>query len=150
MKQSTFVIMLVVGALVASLVIYIFILGNSGNFSDGSNKEKPTNLMGQVYTGGVIVPILITLSIMVLTFVVERWLSLRKAQGRGSLATFLKNVQRALSSGDVDAAISACDQQRGSLANIIKAGLERYQSFRQESKGAEADKQMAEVQRAIE
>jgi len=150
MKQSTFVIMLVVGALVASLVIYIFILGNPGNFSDGSNKEKPTNLMGQVYTGGVIVPILITLSIMVVTFVVERWLSLRKAQGRGSLATFLKNVQRSLASGDTDAAIAACDQQRGSMANIIKAGLERYQVLSRESRSLEAEKQMAEVQRAIE
>lgn len=150
MKQSTFVLTLVIGALVSSVVIYMFILGNPGNFSDGANKEKPTNLMGQVYTGGVIVPILITLSIMVVTFVVERALSLRKAQGRGSLATFLKNVQRSLATADLDAAISACDQQRGSMANIIKAGLERYQLLSRESKSLEAEKQMAEVQRAIE
>jgi biopolymer transport protein ExbB len=150
MKQSTFVIVLVVGALAASIVIFMFVLGNPANFSDGAGREKPTNLMGQVYTGGIIVPILITLSIMVITFVVERALSLRKAAGRGSLATFLKNVQRALSGGDIDAAISACDQQRGSLANIIKAGLERYQSFKQEAKGSEAEAQMKEVQRAIE
>jgi biopolymer transport protein ExbB len=150
MKQSTFVVILVVGALAASLVIYLFILGNPGNFSDGANKEKPTNMMGQVYTGGVIVPILITLSIMVVTFVVERWLSLRRAQGRGSLATFLKNVQRSLSTGDTDAAIAACDQQRGSMANIIRAGLERWQVMTRDSKGMEAEKQMAEVQRSIE
>jgi biopolymer transport protein ExbB len=150
MKQSTFVIILVVGALAASICIYMFVLGNPSNFSDGANHEKPTNLMGQVYTGGIIVPILITLSIMVITFVIERWLSLRKAQGRGSLATFLKNVQRNLSSGDVDAAVAACDQQRGSLANIIRAGLERYQAFTRESKSVEAEKQMLEVQRAIE
>jgi biopolymer transport protein ExbB len=150
MKQSTFVVMLVVGALAASLVIYLFILGNPGNFSDGANKEKPTNLMGQVYTGGVIVPILITLSIMVVTFVVERALSLRRAQGRGSLATFLKNVQRSLASGDIDAAITACDQQRGSMANIIRSGLERWQNLSRDTKGMESEKQMAEVQRSIE
>ena len=90
MKQSTFVLVLVIGAMAASIVIYVFVLGNGANFSD-TNHEKPVNLMGQIYTGGVIVPILITLSIMVMTFVVERFLSLRKAQGRGSLATFLKN-----------------------------------------------------------
>ena len=135
MKQSTFVIVLVVGALVASIVIYMFVLGNPGNFSDGATKEKPLNMMGQVYTGGIIVPILITLSIMVVTFVVERFLSLRKAQGRGSLATFLKNVQRSLSTGDLDAAINACDQQRGSLATIVRAGLERYQSLQREKIG---------------
>lgn len=150
MKQSTFVVILVVGALAASIVIYMFVLGNPANFADGTNREKPNNLMGQVYTGGVIVPILITLSIMVITFVIERWLSLRKAQGRGSLATFLKNVQRNLAAGEIDAAIQACDQQRGSMANIIKAGLERYQSLSREQKGTEAEKQMTEIQRAIE
>ena len=150
MKQSTFVAILVVGALAASIVIYMFVLGHPSNFSDGANREKPLNMMGQVYTGGVIVPVLITLSIMVITFVIERFLSLRKAQGRGSLATFLKNVQRNLASGDTDAAVAACDQQRGSLANIIKAGLERYQTFSRENKGMEAEKQMLEVQRAIE
>src|ERR1051325_2385492 len=150
MKQSTFVVILVVGALAASMVIYMFILGNPGNFSDGANKEKPTNLMGQVYTGGVIVPILITLSIMVVPFVVERALSLRRAQGRGSLATFLKNVQRSLATGDTEAAIQACDQQRGSMANIIRAGLERWQNMTRDAKGMEAEKQMAEVQRSIE
>lgn len=150
MKQSTFVAILLVGALAASIVIYMFVLGNPGNFSDGANREKPINLMGQVYTGGVIVPILITLSIMVITFVIERWLSLRKAAGRGSLATFLKNVQKNLAGGDINAAIAACDHQRGSLATIIKAGLERHQNLQRESKSLEAEKQMAEVQRAIE
>ena len=150
MKQSTFVIVLIVVAFAVSLGIYLFLLGNPSNFSDGSNREKPNNLMGQVYTGGPIVPLLLTLSIMVVTFIVERLLSLRKAQGRGSLPTFLKNVQRSLATGDIEAAVSACDQQRGSMANIIRAGLERYHTFTQEHKTAEAEKQMTEVQRAIE
>lgn len=150
MKQSTFVVALVVVAFVTALAIYLYVLGSPGNFDDGANREKPSNLMGQVYTGGPIVPVLITLSIMVITFVVERMLSLRKAQGKGALATFLKNIQRSLTSSDIDAAMAACDQQRGSLANIIKAGLERYQVLTKESKGMEAEKQLAEVQRAIE
>ncbi|HLX13490.1 MAG TPA: MotA/TolQ/ExbB proton channel family protein, partial [Bacteroidota bacterium] len=112
MKQSTFVVILVVASLAIAIAIFLFVLGSPANFSDGAGREKPTNLMGQVYTGGIIVPILLTLSIMVITFVVERVLSLRKAQGRGSLPTFLKNVQRALTSGDIDAGIAACDQQR--------------------------------------
>ncbi len=150
MKQSTFVLTLVVAALAVSFIIYLFVLGNPANFKDGENRLKPDNIMGTVYTGGVIVPLLICLSIMVFTFIVERILSLRKAQGRGSLTTFLKNVQKSLATGDVDAAISACDQQRGSMANIIRAGLERYQSLSRDSKSLEAEKQMAEIQRAIE
>lgn len=150
MKQSTFVIVLIIAAFAVSVAIYMFVLGNPANFKDGEGRQKPDNMMGQVYTGGVIVPVLISLSIMVLTFIVERILSLRKAQGRGSLTTFLKNVQRSLAAGDIDAAIQACDQQRGSMANIIRAGLERYQSLSRDSKGMEAEKQMSEIQRAIE
>ena len=150
MKQSTFVVVLIIAAFAVSLLIYLFILGNPGNFKDGENRLKPDNMMGQVYTGGPIVPVLISLSIMVVTFIVERLLSLRKAQGRGPLTTFLKNVQRSLATGDLTAAIAACDQQRGSLANIIRAGLERYQSFSGESKSMQGEKQMGEVQRAIE
>ena len=52
--------------------------------------------------------------------------------------------------GDIDSAMKACDQQRGSLANIIRAGLERYQNFSSEVKAGESQKLMAEVQRAIE
>jgi biopolymer transport protein ExbB len=150
MKQSTFVVILLVAAFTVSLCIYLFVLGNPANFKDGENREKPNGLMGQVYTGGVIVPLLITLSIMVFTFIVERILSLRKAQGRGSLTAFLKNMHKNLASGDVDAAIAVCDQQRGSMANIIRAGLERYQSLTRDSKSVEAEKRMAEIQRAIE
>ena len=149
MKSSTFAIVVVVATLVIAILIYMFVLGSPSNFNDGAGREKPNNLMGQVYTGGIIVPILITLSIMVVTYVIERILSLRKAQGRGSLPTFLKNVQRSLQSGDTDAAIAACDQQRGSLANIIRTGLERYQVL-SKTPGLDATKQMAEVQRSIE
>jgi len=130
----------------------MFVFGDPGNFSDGENREKPIpgNIMGMIYTGGVIVPLLLALSILVISLIFERTLSLRKAQGKGSLAMFLKNVQRSLATGDVDAAITACDQQRGSMANIIRSGLERYKILAIESKGMEAEKQMAEVQRAIE
>ncbi|HTK81000.1 MAG TPA: MotA/TolQ/ExbB proton channel family protein [Bacteroidota bacterium] len=140
MKQSTFVVILVVSAIVAGFCIWQFVLGNPANFKDGANREKPDNLLATVYVGGYIVPALIALSVMVITFIIERALSLRKARGRGQLATFLKNLQRSLSSGDIPAAIQACDQQRGSMANIIRAGLERYQT----------EKAMPEVQRAIE
>lgn len=150
MKQSAFVIGLIVVAFGVSLAIYMFVLGNPANFYDGANHEKPNGLLGQVYTGGPIVPVLITLSIMVLTFVGERILSLRKAQGRGSLATFIKDVQKSLAAGDVQVAIQACDKQRGSMANIIRAGLEKYQIMATDGKSSDAQKQMAEVQRAIE
>lgn len=149
MKRYTFLIMLI-GAFAIALSLYLFVLGDVSNFSDGENREKPINLMGTVYTGGPVVPVLITLSLLVFSLIFERIFSLRKAQGKGSLAVFLRNVQKSLATGDVDGAIKACDQQRGSMANIIRSGLERYKLLTQESRGMEAEKQMAEVQRAIE
>lgn len=150
MKQSTFVTIVIFAAILISLGIYIFILGNPANFKDGENRQRPENLMGTVYTGGYVVPALISLSLMVFTFIFERMFSLRKAQGKGSLATFLKNVQRSLAAGKIDEAVQHCDAQRGSMANILRAGLERYSMLTKEGKGGDADKQMAEVQRAIE
>jgi biopolymer transport protein ExbB len=66
------------------------------------------------------------------------------------MTTFVRQLQRDLQAGNVDLAITACDKQRGSLANIVKTGLERYKVISKEGKGWEAEKEMKEVQRAIE
>jgi biopolymer transport protein ExbB len=90
------------------------------------------------------------LSILVITYIFERIFSLKKAKGKGSMATFVRQIQRDLQAGNVDSAIAACDKQRGSLANIVKTGLERYKVISKESKGWESEKEMQEVQRSIE
>jgi biopolymer transport protein ExbB len=85
---------------------------------------------------------------MVVTFIFERIFSLRKAQGKGSLPVFLNKVQREINAGNIEEAIKLCDQQRGSCANIIRIGLERYQSL--SGKAKEQEEVMKEVQTAIE
>lgn len=150
MKQSTFTLVVIFVAILIAYGIYFFILGDTANFKDGANRERPLNLMGTVYTGGPIVGSLIALSLMVITFIIERILSLRKAQGKGSLATFLKNVQKSLATGQLEEAVTHCDKQRGSMANILRAGLERYITLSGSGRNLDAEKQMTEVQRAIE
>jgi biopolymer transport protein ExbB len=102
----------------------------------------------QMKQAGWLVPALIMLLILQLSFVVERLLSLRKAQGRGSLPDFLNNVRKKLHAGDVDGAIQLCGQQRGSAANVMRAGLDRYAMLRREH--APKDKIVAETQAAIQ
>lgn len=148
MKQSVFITVLLIVALVASILIFQFGFGSPGNFKN-PEKTIPTNLMGAVYLGGVIVPLLLTLIIMVITFTVERLLSLSKAKGRGPIEPFLKKVQASLLEGDVDGAIAACNQQRGSIANIIKQGLDRYQTLVGDNR-LEAEQKLQEVTAAIE
>ena len=102
-----------------------------------------------IYKGGPLVIVLMALLMMDITFIVERWLSLMKARGRGALANFLHGVQRDLMDGKVETALEACDQQRGSLANIIRAGLERYKIVNQRTNG-DQEKVASETQRAID
>ncbi len=101
-----------------------------------------------IQKGGPLVIGLIFLLILVITFVLERTFSLRKAQGRGSMVNFLVEVKKHLHAGDVDAAIAACDRQRGSAANVIKAGLQRYKQARADK--LPNDKVVSETQAAIQ
>ncbi len=102
----------------------------------------------QINQGGPLVALLIMLVILETAFIIERTWSLRKAQGRGSLPDFLNAVRKRLHTGDVDGAIKACAAQRGSAANVIRAGLERYQQLR--SEGATREKIVADTQAAIQ
>ena len=123
MKQSIFLSAVIVVTLVVAIAIYWFVLGNPANFRDGESRQQPITLTGTIYTGGIIVPILICLTLMDLTLVFERIFSLRKASGRTSITTFLKGLQAHLMAGKIDEAIRVCDSQRGSAANIIRTGL---------------------------
>lgn len=139
MKQSLFIAVLIIAALGISIFVYAFIMGAEGD---------PYGLHF-IHEGGILVPLLMTLLIMVITYIVERLLSLKKAQGKGSVTTFLKNMEKALMEGKVDGAIEICNKQRGSCANVIRSGLERYKQIAGDNKLG-AEKQMGEVQKAIE
>jgi biopolymer transport protein ExbB len=132
MKQSVFISIVLVVALVASYFIYEYLL--------------PQN----IHDGGPLVVGLVAMTIMVFTFVFERIFSLRKAQGRGSLAVFLKNVTQEINKGNIEGAIAACDKQRGSCANIIRTGLDKYKQLLHDGEVKAQKEMMAEVQRAIE
>jgi len=149
MKQSVFLTVVLVITFSVALGIYLLVLGNPANFKDGETRQQPLNLLGTVYTGGPVVPVLITLTLMNITIVFERTFSLRKAQGKGSLPAFLKKVQAALMGGKVDDAIKECYAQRGSAANIIRSGLMRYKEVLNDS-SMDGEKKMAETKRAIE
>ena len=148
MKQSVFITVLILVALLVSALIYYLVFGNAANFKS-PEKLTPANIMGAIYLGGPVVIALMTLSIMVITFTIERQLSLTKAKGKSAIEPFLKKVQLSLQDGNIEDAIALCDKQRGSIANIIKQGLERYQVLVPDN-SMDADKKLEEVSRAIE
>lgn len=116
--------------------VWRFILGDAKNFTTPDNSggfwpshEGPKGTWSRMYTGGIIVPILIGTLLTVLTFVVERFLTVSKAKGTGSIAEFVRRVQYNLANKDVDKAIAECDKQKGSVGNVMKAGLRKYKEM---------------------
>jgi len=112
------------------------------------NTEEGT-LAHSVYMGGPLVTLLIMILLMLLSFVVERFLSLRVAKGKSSVQVFFKNLINHLQSNDFESALAACDKQRGTTANVLRAGIERYMRIR-DDKEMNPEKKMAATQAAIE
>lgn len=147
-KSGLFATILIIVAFLVSLMIYVFWFGNVVNFKT-PEKATPINLLGAAYKGGPILVVLLTLSFMVITYTIERFLSLRRATGREPIETFLKKVQITLRDGNIEETIAACDKQKGSIANILKQGLERYQVLSTENK-LDGERKLEEVKNAIE
>ncbi len=147
-KSGLFSAILIVVALIASALIYFLVFGNPANFKDPT-KSSPANLLGSAYLGGVVLIALMTVSIMVITYAIERGLSLGKAKGKGDVSVFLKNVQNTLRDGDLEGAIAVCDKQKGSIANVIRQGLVAYQVATVD-KTLNEEQKLAEVRTAIE
>jgi len=102
----------------------------------------------EIKKAGPLVALLIALTILQIAFVLERLWSLKKAQGVGSLPDFLNNVRKRLHAGDVDGAMQLCNKQKGSAANVMRAGLDRYRVLLAEH--APKEKIQAETQAAIQ
>jgi biopolymer transport protein ExbB len=121
-------------ALVIGVALYVFVLGNPANFEGGDPiKGHPLNVLGTVHKGGIIVSALITVNLVVLIFAVERFISLQKARGKGSVEKFIRDIRAKLNNNEIDGAIAACDRQRGSVAAVLRAGLTKYKSVQSEN-----------------
>ncbi|MBV7533057.1 MotA/TolQ/ExbB proton channel family protein [Chitinophaga sp. sic0106] len=120
--------------LVIGFVIFYFVLGNPANF-EGNNPdghpiaEGAGHWFATVYKGGFVVPILISVLLICLTFVIERFLYLSKAKGKFSGSELVRKVQYHLANKNVDAALAECDKQKGSVGNVLKAGLKKYKEM---------------------
>ena len=149
--KSTFVLVVMVLCFVAAWLIFTKIMGNPVNF-EGGNPEGhalPGNYLGIVYKGGFIVPILIAINLILLTFVVERFIMLSRAKGRGNLNNFVYNLRDLLREDKIEDASKLCDKQKGSLANVIKAGLHRYRDL-QNDKTLMNDQKVLALQKELE
>jgi biopolymer transport protein ExbB len=116
------------------ILIYKFIFGAPTNFEGGdAHLGHPKNIMGTIHKGGFIVPLLVATLLTVLIFFVERLISMMQARGTGNVTTFVRNIRSLLRNNQVDQALALCDKQKGSIGNVMKAGLLKYKALQNES-----------------
>ncbi|MFD2967315.1 MotA/TolQ/ExbB proton channel family protein [Sphingobacterium bambusae] len=132
-------------------VVWAYVMGSPSNFLEDNpeNQPKPGNYLGMVYHAGVIVPVLIGLFLMVWVFSIERFLVISRAAGTGNVGNFVRKIQSLINGGNIDSAIAECDKQKGSVANVVKAGLLKYKDVSANT-GLDAEKSVVAIQKEIE
>ncbi len=151
--SSVFAFIAIPVLIVISYIFYFVVLGDGSNFvgNDPNNHPLPGNYFGIIYKGGLIVPMLMAFFLMVVTFSIERLITISKASGSGAIAQFVHQIKTSLSLNDINGAIEACDKQKGSVGNVIKATLERYKlvsratDMQKEQKAAAVQKELEEA-----
>jgi biopolymer transport protein ExbB len=142
--------------IIAGYLIWRFIIGSADNFTKPDlsggfwpNHEGAKGGIARMYLGGIIVPILIGALLTVLTFVIERFMTISKATGTGNVAEFIRKVQYNLANKNVDGAISECDKQKGSVGNVMKAGLRKYKEMISNTE-LDTDQKVLAIQKEVE
>lgn len=145
-----------VACIIAGYVIWRFLLGSPGNFTNPDpaggfwpKHEGPKGGLVRMYEGGIVVPILIANFLVVVVFVIERFLTISKATGKGNIAEFIRKVQYHLANRNVDQAIAECDRQKGSVGNVMKAGLRKYKEMIGTTE-LDTDQKVLNIQKEVE
>ena len=145
-----------IACIVVGYVIWRFVLGNASNFTNPDpsggfwpSHKGPKGTFTKMYEGGIVVPILIGSLLVVLTFVIERLLTIRKAAGNGNITEFIRKVQFQLANKEVDKAIAECDKQKGSVGNVMKSGLTKYKEMISNTE-LDTDQKVLNIQKEIE
>lgn len=126
--RSAFLVIL--ACAVVAVCVFMFVLGAPSNFEgEDPTNGHPLNLLGTVYKGGFIVPILITLLLTVIVLSVERWIALSSAQGKGNTSKFVAEIKKLLGENKIDAAMELCKKQKGSVASVVYSTLVKYKEM---------------------
>lgn len=147
--RGAFWIIVVCAAIAFTLFFTWF--GAGMHFEGGVTSGAPLDVWGTIFKGGIVVPVIQSLLLTVLAMGIERQLALKTAFGKGALPKFVQNIKAALAAGDMAKAQKLCDQQRGSVANVVSASLVAYKDMEM---GANASlkkaQKVAKIQQAHE
>ena len=143
--------LVIICCFITAYLILTLVFGNPDNFMKGDPKNHPLpgNLLGTIYKGGIIVPVIQTLLLTVLVLSVERYIAIRKAKGKGDLVKFIQNVKALLTEGNITAAQDLCAKQQGSVANVVNSALVKYAEMEADTSLLK-DQKIVSIQKEVE
>ncbi len=115
---------IILGCAVVAFTFFYTVCAADSNFNE---KGHAINIFGTLYTGGVVIPFNMATLLTAVCLSIERIFALNRASGKGSVDKFIYAAKAKLDNGDIAGASQLCDEQKGSVANILKAGLIRYE-----------------------
>ena len=150
-KSASLVILV---CFIIAVLFFLFVLGAPSNFKVSPSllsldKEGPQNLLGTVFKGGVVVPVLITCFLTVIVLCVERWIALAKAKGKGNTTKFVEDVKAALRNHDLAKAEDLCRKQKGTVGAVVYATLQKYREMENDTILSKEQK-VASIQATLE
>src|SRR5947208_3458838 len=103
-SKAIFAGIVIPAAIVIAFIVFKTILGNPSNFMENNpeNLPLPGNYLGTIYKGGFIVPILIALLMIVITFSIERFITINSSKGKGSVDGFVNKIRNLVAKGDMN------------------------------------------------
>ncbi|MBR1933515.1 MAG: MotA/TolQ/ExbB proton channel family protein, partial [Prevotella sp.] len=128
---------------------YFLVLGDPSHFQGGDRSGHPADLMGTVYKGGFVVGLIITLLLTVVVLGVERFFAIKSASGKINLAKFTAQVKDAIKAQDFGKAKDLCNKMQGSVANVVLASINMYETVEKDDTLKKAQK-IAKIQQAHE
>lgn len=149
---------------VLAYAIYFLVFGQLSHFQapDGGFGDKSWafqveealdpitgDLIGTVYQGGLIVPVIWSLFLTTIALSIERFFALRNAFGKTSLSKFVANIKSALAQNDMVKAQQLCDAQRGSVANVVGATLATYREMENNSE-LDKEQKVLSIQKSLD
>lgn len=133
-----------------SMAVFYGLFGQASNFEGGdSYAGHPKNFMGIIFKGGVIIPFLMSFFLMDFVFGIDRFFALKKANGKGNTTKFVSEIKELIINGKIKEASELCDEQQGSLGNVVKEGLASYQALANDT-SIDKEQKMYALSKALE
>jgi biopolymer transport protein ExbB len=138
-------------AIAVGFIIWKFVMGNPSGFEGGDTEKNPLpgNYLAMMYKGGFIVPFLIGCLLTVIIFSIERFITVGKSKGTGRIESFILRIRTLMSNGDLNAAKAECAKQKGSIANVVLAGIEMYKQM-ESDKELDKERKILAIQKELE